>query len=149
MKKILIIGLIGLMGCVRIQIPNYLQDTYPYKRQYSIDYEQTLEATKKALEELGWVISKISDPVIYEQNWSQGTSQRKQILLFTESKQTSMFLFSRYTQLNTYVRDLEKGAEVELRYIAITPMPFKEWRSYRNDRLVNKIFDRIDRLSKE
>jgi len=48
--------------------------------------------------------------------------------------------------LNVYVREIGEGADVEIRYLAITPVLFKDTKSYRNDAVVNKVFNRIDSL---
>ena len=136
-------------GCVSVQIPQYLQDKYPYKKEFYADYEETLAAVKKILKSSGWTISGTSDPSVYEENSQNKYSQAQKILIFTQEKQTSMLLFSRYTQLNIYVRALKNSTEVEIRYEAITPFPFKQFRSYRNDSFINKLFNLIaERLEK-
>ena len=136
-------------GCVSVQIPQYLQDKYPYKKEFYANYEETLSTVKKILKSSGWTISSTSDPSVYEENSQNKYSQGQKILIFTQEKQTSMLLFSRYTLLNIYVRALKNSTEVEIRYEALTPFPFKQFRSYRNDSFVNKLFSQIaQRLEK-
>ncbi len=130
-------------GCVSVQIPQYLQDKHPYKKEFYSDYDATLKATKKILKNSDWKISSTADPAVFEESSENKRLEGKKILIFTENKQTSMFLFSRYTQLNIYVRALKNSTEVEIRYEAVIPLPFKQFRSYRNDSFVNNLFKQI------
>lgn len=143
MRKIaLIVCLAVCTGCVSVQIPQYLQDKHPYKREYFASYDKTLEAVKKVLKNNEWKIASTADPVVFEAAQNK-SSEDQRILLFTESRQTSMFLFSRYSQLNIYVRALMNATEVEIRYAAVVPVPFKQFRTYRNDSFVHKLLDQI------
>lgn len=144
MKRSLGTCLLILMcaGCVSVQIPQYLQDKHPYKREYFASYDETLAAVKKVLKNNEWKIASTADPVVFEAAHNKG-SKDKRILLFTESRQTSMFLFSRYSQLNIYVRALMNATEVEIRYAAVVPVPFKQFRTHRNDSFVHKLLDQI------
>ena len=151
MRKIgLVILLAVCAGCVSVQIPQYLQDKHPYKREYFAGYDETLAAVKKVLKNAEWKITSTADPLIFEATAPNKSSENQRILLFTENKQTSMFLFSSYSQLNIYVRALKNSTEVEIRYEAILPLPFKQFRSFRNDSFVNKLLNQIaDQLDKK
>ncbi len=143
MRKIGLVVLLAVCtGCVSVQIPQYLQDKHPYKREYFAAYEETLAAVTKVLKNTEWKIASRADPVVFEAAQNKSSEDRR-ILLFTENKQTSMFLFSSYSQLNIYVRALTNSTEVEIRYEAVVPVPFKQFRTYRNDSFVNKLLNQI------
>ena len=128
-----------------IQIPSYIQDKNPYKREFYAGFDETLTATKNVLKNWEWTITRTADPSVFEETPQDKNVQGKEILLFTGSKQTSLFLFSRYTQLNIYLRALKNTTEVEVRYSAVIPLSFKQFRSYRNNRFVKKFFGQIAR----
>ena len=137
---------IMLTGCVTVKIPKYLQDKFPYQKTYYSPYEETLTAVRQALADSGWKVSEVSSPMAFEQGEVQKEAEGKQVLIFTEVRQTPLFLSSRYLNLNAYVRASDDGTDVEIRYLGITPMLFKHSQNYRNDAVVNKIFDRISEL---
>jgi hypothetical protein len=150
MKRLLLISLIlCLTGCVSVRIPKYLQDKHPYQRKFYASYEETLEAASRTLTQLGWHISGTADPALYEQNQAKDDGGAKSILIFTEIRESSWILFSRYSQLNCYVRTTDAATEVELRYTNILALPFKNFQSYRNDRYIEKVFQQIERWLKE
>ena len=132
-------------GCVTVKIPKYLKDEFPYKKKFYATFDNTLTATKQALKETGWKITEMANPSTFEQDQSVN-SKVKQILIFTEIRQTPLILSSRYMSLNLYLRSLEDATDVEIRYISVMPMLFKNSENYKNDDVVNKIFDRISQL---
>lgn len=147
MKKIFwIFALLILTGCVTVKIPKYLQDQFPYKKKFYASFDETLTAARQALLDMGWKISEVSSPVVFEHNESTKEIDTKQALFFTEVRQTPLILSSRYMSLNVYVRAADDGSDVEIRYLSVTPMLFKNAQSYQNDTVVNKIFDRISEL---
>lgn len=149
-KSALIVCLAFCTGCVSVQIPQYLQDKHPYKREYFATYDETLEALKKVLKNDEWKIASTADPVVFEATTQNKSSEDRRVLIFTENKQTSMFLFSSYSQLNIYLRALMNSTEVEIRYEAVVPIPFKQFRTYRKDSFVNKLLNQIaDQLDKK
>jgi xanthine dehydrogenase molybdopterin-binding subunit B len=111
-----------------------------------MSFDRTLNATLDALRALGWNIAEISHPSVFEYDREKESPYDQQVLIFTEIQQTPLFLSSRYTNLNVNLRAMGESTEVEIRYIAITPVIFKSAQSYRNDALVNGIFDRISEL---
>lgn len=136
-------GLIFCGGCVSVPTSQYLQDKHPYTKEYYVGYTETLNAVKKVLANNGWKIAKTTDPAVFEATAQNKPSDGKKVLLLTENKQTSLVLFSRYSQLNIYVRALKNSTEVEIRFKATTPILFKQFRSYRNDGFINKLFVQI------
>ena len=147
MKKFLwLVVLISCVGCVTVKIPKYLQDQFPYKKKFYANFDDTLTATQQALKEAGWRITETANPSVFEQGPSATDASAKQILLFTEVRQTPLFLSSRYMSLNIYVRQAADGTDVEIRYISFTPALFKNIQSYKNDVVVYKIFDKTSEI---
>jgi len=136
-------------GCVSVKIPKYLKDEFPYKKKFYASFDETLTATQQALLDNGWHISDMSSPSVFEQDQAPLDPQGKQILIFTEMRQTPIVLTSRYMSLNVYLLSADNSTDVEIRYLAITPMLFKNMENYKNDAVVNKIFDRITELVKK
>ncbi len=148
MKKFIILGLVillGLSGCVTVKMQKYIKDEAPYKKTYFVSFEKTYEATLKALSDLGWKVSDITSPSTYEANASTNEN-KKQVLILTEVRQTPLFLTSRYMNLNVYLRALDNGTEVEIRYLGVVPALFKSMTNYKNDAVVKKVFTRIQEI---
>ncbi len=145
MKRLVYITLLLTLasGCVSIQIPEYIQDRYPHKKEFNATYDKTLKATQQALTDLGWRILKTYDPNVFEQT-SRPKPGEKQVLIFTESKQSYRILYSRYARLNIYLRALKDKTEVEIRYAAVVSLPLKQFRRYKNNALANKLFRKIE-----
>ena len=142
-KLIFFLGLLGFLGCTTVQIPEYIQDKNPYKREFAASFDETLSVTKDALRDLGWRVLQTYDPAVFEQT-PRPSAGGGQLLIFTESKQSSRILYSRYGRLNIYLRSLKNDrTEVEIRYAAITSFLIKNFKSYKDHRLVNRVFDQI------
>ncbi len=149
MKRVIVLFfMLFFVGCVSATIPHYLQDKSPYKKKFYASYDDTLKAVQTTLPDLGWKITSLSDPVVYEQNSAGNEAVPKQILMFTDVRQTAFFLGTRYAKMNIYVRSLSDGTEVEIRYITVTSTPFKTLKNYKNDNAVQRIFDRIEKALK-
>lgn len=138
MKRIIIwLAVFLLAGCVTVKVPKYLKEDFPYRQDFYANFDKTFNATSDALKELGWKITETTSPSAFN---PQEVSPRKQILIFTEIRQTPLFLASAYTSLNAYLREIDdKYTQVEIRYILV--MPF--FKSYQSDALVDKIFNKI------
>ncbi len=130
-------------GCVSTKLPQYISDKNPYKREFYVPYEEAMAATQKALTEFGWEVSGEGSPSLYER---AGAQEMEETILFTEVRQAPFFLGSRYYKLNAILRSGENKTEVEIRYLTITSLPFKNIESYRDDKAIEKIFDRIAKL---
>jgi hypothetical protein len=144
MRKVLsVFLLLALGGCASVTIPNYIQDKYPYKRTFYAPFDQVREAAVQTFGEFGWTIGKESEPALFERERESGSS--KQTLLFTEIRQTSFFVGSRYARLNAYLRaTADHETEVEIRYLTVTSVPFKRFHHYKNDRAIERIFRHIE-----
>lgn len=96
-------GLLTYWGCVSIHIPDYVPDVYSYKMTYPVSYPQALAAVEEVLAQEGWLVSSRMDPAIFEHDKNQLREGTEQILLLTELRQTSRFIYSRYYKINIYL----------------------------------------------
>ena len=146
MKKIaLLLAALILSGCVTVKIPKYIKDTAPYTKKFYANFEDALAAARQALGDEGWKISEVANPAIFEQTPATDPN-KKQIVIFTETRQTPFIFSSRYMTVNVFLRNADDGTDVEVRYAAVTPMLFKNTNNYKNDPVVNKILNRISEL---
>ena len=141
-----VVLLIACAGCVTVKIPKYLKDESPYKKKFYASFDKTFAATKQALQDTGWKVTETSSPAVFEQSPSATEKGQKEILIFTEVRQTPLILSSRYMGVNVYLRSADNSTDVEIRYISVMPMLFKNAETYKNDLVVNKIFERISQL---
>ncbi|HBR14706.1 MAG TPA: hypothetical protein DD723_04065 [Candidatus Omnitrophica bacterium] len=147
MRRIIyILIFLTFTGCATISVPNYIKDQNPYKKTYYSNFSDVLKATTEALEEAGWKVVNTSDPSVFEGNKASDDPQVKQLLLFTDIRQTSLFFATRYARINAYV--LSGGnqtTELELRYITVTSVLFKKFYSYKKDRFVEHLLKTIEK----
>ena len=149
MKKFILFLAIFLVGCTSVNIPNYIPDKYPYKKTIYGDYGKVLKATEQALDEFGWAITSRADPSVFERSASDDQHLTKQTLIFTKVRETSLVVGSRYARLNAYVRSTDdKSCEVEIRYVTISSTSVKNFYNYRKDHLIERMFKRIEELTK-
>ena len=145
LRSLLAMTLVTLFGCASVGIPHYIQDKNPYKQTFYSDFEAVKQVAKAALEDLGWAIEKETDPRLFEHgNSTNADEAHEQVLFFSNIRKSKVSLGIRNTRLNIYLRQVaEHETEVEIRYLAFTTLSFKSFYDYRNDRLVQKIFDSI------
>ena len=149
MKKFLLFLTMFLVGCTSVNIPNYIPDKYPYKKTIYGDYAKVFKATEQTLNEFGWMITGRADPSVFERSTSEGSRPTQQTLLFTKVRETSLVVGSRYARLNAYVRSSDdKTCEVEIRYVTISSTSVKNFYNYRKDHLIERMFKRIEELTK-
>lgn len=141
-KKTLIALLVLLTGCASAGVPHYIKAERSYVRKISGDYEEIVAVVKDVLYRQGWLIQQEVNPSEYERR-EGGEDQSRDILLFTEIKRHSRVAYATYTHLNVFIYANADGAEVDVRYEALTPRPVRR-SSFRNDRLVNKILDAVE-----
>ena len=135
-----------LGGCASINIPHYVGDEHPYEKTFYNDYEAVLKVTKDVLDETGWKIFNITNPSVYEQS-KVVVPQGKQILILTEVRLTPMFLGTRYSRLNIYLR---AGTEVnttyaEIRYVSVNSFFYMTFKNYNKNTGVKNLFNRIEK----
>lgn len=131
-------------GCSTVQIPKYIKDQHPYQEEYYDSFQATLDATNKALSDFGWQVTETAEPSMFERSKAVVDPDTKQILLFTEIRQTGLFLGSRYQRLNVILQSArDDQTNVELRYVTVSSVPFKTFTSYKKDSVAKKIFERI------
>jgi len=145
MKKILCVFLLlVLAGCASVSIPHYIQDKYPYKRTFYAQFNEVREIVMRAFERSGWAIEKESEPALFERE-SGLRSGGKETLFFSKIRQTSLFVGTRFSRVNAYVRaSSDNETEVEIRYVTVTSAAFKNFNDYKNDRAVERIFKYIE-----
>ena len=145
MRRLLVL-LLALIctSCVSVKIPRYIENESSYKRKFYASFDETLEAAQTTLADEGWTVVETKDPRIYEQNSNYDSTTGKQLVLFTETRQTSLILFSRYSNLNAFIRSLDKSStEVEIRYYSATLLLIHTFKSTKNDRFVDHLLDQI------
>jgi len=146
MKRIFVVLLILLIcGCVTVKIPKYLEDEFPYRQSFNASFEKTFAATLKALKNTGWQVSETTSPLVFGPRKASDKSRKYEVLIFTEIKQTPLFLGSSYVTLNALLRSTDPShTDVEIRYLSMVAILFKTSKSYQNDKLVERIFDKIE-----
>ena len=144
MRKIFlgILSVVFLSGCVAATLPQYLSDKNPYKKEFFVGYDESVEAVKAALDELGWTVDGEGKPDVYERSISQSD---KSVIIFSGIRQTPFFLGSRYAKLNVIVRGIQDKTEIEIRYVTVTSIPFRNIQSFKNDAAVRRIFEHIQK----
>lgn len=133
-----------LCGCVTVDVPNYIKDNKPYKESFYTGFDEALNAVTQTIEKFGWIISGTSDPSVFERRAALAGQDLRQMLLFTDIRETKFFLGTRYARMNIYVREKEKNTvDVEIRYVTITSLPFKSFSDYKHDATVARIMKQI------
>ena len=146
-KLILSILFLCMAGCATVNIPNYIDPQHPYVRKVYGNYEAIVTAVRQVLADEGWAVQSETSPSTYERDDSAQNSATDGVLLFTSVKQHSKFLYSSYTHLNAFIRPMADGAQVEIRYACLTPLGIKQFKTTRNDKLVDRILDAVERRS--
>ena len=151
MRKIFFYGMmiLGLAGCASVSISQYIQDKNPYTKKFYNSYKATFQATEQMLRDLGWEIEKQTDPSLYEHSGEDSVNSLTKVLIFTKIRQTALFLGSRYSLVNIYLRSSsEDVTEVEIRYLAVDSTFFKNFYHYKNDKIVERMFHHLEDLLK-
>jgi hypothetical protein len=151
MKKnvLFFVSLFALIGCASVTIPNYIRDEHPYRKTFYAPFDTVLDATVHALEDSGWKVAKTTEPSVFERNKDTDKPGVRQILLFTDVRETALIFGTRYARMNIYVQSAaDNSTEVELRYLRVTSASLKNFQNYRNDRYAEKFFGRIESLLK-
>jgi len=127
-------------------LPKYISDRYPYKEKFYTDFYRVVDATKQALEDLRWQVAETADPAIYERAWQVDDPVIKQVLIFTEYREAFFIFGSRNSVINAYLRSGPDGAvDVQLRFLRVSTMPYKSFYKYRNDKLIEKLINQIEK----
>ncbi len=146
MKKLTLLFIaMTLVGCSTVQMPYYIKAEHPYVRKISGDYGQIIAAIKGVLYDLGWGIQDEVNPSEYERR-EGGEDQSKDVLFFTEAKRHFSLGCFTYDHLNMFVHATADGAEIDIRYESYTSAGPIKHSSFRNDKLVDPILDRIEQL---
>ncbi|MCA9407080.1 MAG: hypothetical protein H6755_04840 [Candidatus Omnitrophica bacterium] len=133
-------------GCATITVPKYIKDSHPYKEVFYYRFNEVQEKARVALSEIGWSIESTADPTVFERNKLLNETEGEQILIFSKVRQGWFILGKKYSRVNVYLRAGKNNtAEVELRYIRMTSVPFKIFEKFENDRFAKKLFSLIDK----
>ncbi len=140
--QILCLGIILCLlgGCASGHLPDYIKASHPYTRKIPGEYGRIIEATKLVLSEEGWEVQSQVNPSVYERR-SGGEDQSNDILFVIKPKRDSKIIYSTYTHLNVFIHPLADGAEIEIRYEAVSPATT----GLRNDKLANRVLDKIQK----
>ena len=139
------VSALTLTACSSVTITNYIKDENPYKKAFGRNFNQLLEASTRALMDSGWTIAETTDPAIFERQRVIDDENIKQLLLVTEIRHTALILGSRYARVNIFLKTIsENSTEVEIRYFSVTTIPFKSFQSFKKDKIVNKLFTKIE-----
>lgn len=149
MKRLAMLLLtLSLFGCVTVKIPKYLQDEFPYRRSFEASFERTFESTLRALKNSGWKISETTSPVSLAPKEEVAKTKKYEALIFTEIKQSPLFLTTSYSSLNVLLKTVDAvHTDVEIRYLSMFTLPFlpfKNINTYQNDKLMQRIFKNIE-----
>ena len=145
-KNFYLFLLLFFFGCSTVSMSNYIKDDHPYKKKFDADYENVKKITMDALKKFGWTIEGESEPSIFEAVKEIENPDAKQIMLFTTIRHSGFFVGSSYSRVNVFLRGYKNEfTEVEIRYIKLTTVPLKRFTGYRQDALVKKIFNQIQK----
>ncbi|MDP2938951.1 MAG: hypothetical protein Q8O13_02560 [Candidatus Omnitrophota bacterium] len=137
--------ILSIVGCVTVKIPKYLQDEFPYRKTFETSFENTFTATLKALKDTGWRVTETTSPIMFGPGNEADKSKKYEVLIFTEIKQSPLFLASSYASLNALLKAQDQThTVVEIRYLSMIALPFKAIKTYQNDRLIERIFKNIE-----
>ena len=134
---------ISLTGCATVQLTDYIKSDRPYIRKINGKFSDIVNAVKVVVFKSGWEIQTQVNPSVYERRTDE-QDQSQDLLLLSKIKQHPKFLYSTYTHMNIFIRAIADGAEVEIRYEALSPTGIKQFRGVRNDKLVNRLLDSIE-----
>lgn len=142
---VLITFLVALTGCITVQMPPYVKDKNPYQREFYASYDTTILAVTDALNHLGWTIVKRENPAIFESDSVEGIKPPKQIILFTNVRQSAMIFGTNYVTMNIVIKENNEKSDVEIRYYAVFSTTLRNIETYRNDSFVEKVFTQIEK----
>ncbi|MFH1655507.1 MAG: hypothetical protein ABH954_02725 [Candidatus Omnitrophota bacterium] len=148
MKKIAILLLpIILIGCVTIEVPEQIREEFPYERTFNAGFEASIDSAAKTLEAMGWKVDNISRSTLLKKDRSFDKTPTRTANIFTQLKQVQMFLTSSYSTFNLRVEAIDQDRTlISVRFLSIVPIPplYNKKVSYRNDKLVEKLYSRIE-----
>lgn len=134
-----------IIGCSSVTIPHYIKDDNPYKKTVYSSYDQVYEAMQDVLNDFGWSIANKVNPQDYEQDKTLDNVDGQQVLIFTQPRQNKLTLGFQDMRVNVYLREGKgNSTEVEVRYQASTTLRFKHFYDYKNDDLIDRMFQSLE-----
>jgi len=144
-STLLLLAVLILGGCSTTSIPTYVRDDNPYKQKFYGSFEEILQTAHQTLDKLDWDVSHTSDPAVFERNQIREGSDAKQIVLLTKVRQFPLFFGTRYGRINVFLRETADNAvEVEVRYVTVTAILFKNFYQYKHDVAAKRILKNIE-----
>ena len=147
MKRLLFLMLtcLTLASCSSVHMPSYIQDDYPYQDLIYADYDKTVDAVRDTLISLGWEITDMVDPAVYERNKILDSPYDQHTMIFTDVRQTRLFVGTRYQRMNIYLKSIDKNStHIEVRYLTASSFLFKTFYAHKNDAVVKRIINAIE-----
>jgi hypothetical protein len=132
------------LGCASVKIPNYIRAEHPYERTVYGSYDEVLAAVKDVLKEQGWTVIKETHPALYERNAVYTEEDKEHALIFTNIRQSSRFVYSRFSHMNVYIHRVAEGVKLDVRYGSVTDIYVKKMYRYRNDSLTKRFLDLVE-----
>ena len=132
----------ALSGCAKAYIQHYLQSRNPYVRRFHSGFEHARQAIILALAEEGWIVEEETDPVVYERH-PFNDLDAQQVLLISNDRDSWSIWGRRHAIANVFLRHKNDIAEIEIRVATVTEGWLRSGARYREDSLVEGIFDRI------
>ncbi|HOX54618.1 MAG: hypothetical protein PHI86_05250 [Candidatus Omnitrophica bacterium] len=153
MRKVFFLLLpLFFIGCVTIKMPETIKEDFAYKKVFEADFEKAIRAATKVLQNYGWKVADISRSKLVKEDRSLDKKPVYTAYIFTEIKQSQLFLTTAYSTFNVRVEVIDDvHTEIAMRYLSVVPVPplYNKKVSYKNDNLVNKIYSDINKyLSK-
>lgn len=136
-----------LVGCGTVNVPNYIKDTHPHTHLIYGNFDQALSAVTQSLNKHGWAVVEQKDPTVYEHSPVQDEGGRE-ILLFSDIKQVSSVMGTKYQRINIYLRSTSrpKETEMELRFISIGSYAGAKTKKYKHPDKAQMIFASVDQF---
>jgi hypothetical protein len=135
--------ILAISGCASVQMPGYISRVdHPYDRKFYAGFEKVVSSTMYVLKNKGWKIESEADPAIYERDERYDNDGYQNLLIMTRVRKDLSSMASMH--LNVLIHSLGNACDVEIRYEAQTPL-IKRFTSERNDKIVQGIFDAVEK----
>ncbi len=102
---------------------------------------------ERQVNRLRWKVANISRSKLIKEDRSLDKNPKYLAYIFTGIKQSQMFLTTAYSTFNVRVEAVDDAqTEIAIRYLSIVPIPpfYNKKISYKNDKLAEKIYSRIE-----
>ena len=128
-------------------MPETIKEDFAYEKVFKADLEKSIKLATEALEGLGWKVANILRSKLTKEDRSLDKNPKYLAYIFTEIKQSQLFLTTAYSTFNVRVETMDDGqTEIAMRYLSVVPIPpfYNKKIDYKNDKLIEKIYSRIE-----